>query len=322
MRYQWCFSILVTAICGNVSLGELILEEEETSTFATTERTSPRLFLPRLVRRLWALTREDVRTSIFQRHSSEDSLDRTVSPIPKRTTEFPTLAPATAAPAIAESSAPTIGSSIMPTITITGIPSMLEETNTTAPAVQSQETPTLVPTIAPTITTTDVPTALNVSTEVPTVVATNGTEVPTSNNGTQTPTISLNGTLAPTITETLQEFLERTLTDTGEIDQSGSAQNDAFLTIGLNFPDLRPSDGPQARTRIAQLYAMQTLYYGLNGPDWRTRDAWVGNSDVCDDDWFGVECNDEQVVIALNLTDNDLMGSIPSEIRALSNLGM
>lgn len=61
---------------------------------------------------------------------------------------------------------------------------------------------------------------------------------------------------------------------------------------------------------------------------WRRQDKWMTRSDVCT--WYGVECdtlnnnnnnnNDRQDVLHWNMTDNNLKGSIPSEIKALSNL--
>jgi hypothetical protein len=130
-----------------------------------------------------------------------------------------------------------------------------------------------------------------------------------------------NATLAPTPVETLQQFLERTLTTTGEIETAGSPQNEAFVAIGTNHPDLLP-DAPETRTRIAQMYGLNTMYHALNGTDWKFRDRWSSDVDFCGDSaWYGVECNDERIVVRLNLTDNDLMGSIPSEIKGLSGLG-
>jgi hypothetical protein len=115
--------------------------------------------------------------------------------------------------------------------------------------------------------------------------------------------------------------LERTLSTTGEIDASGSPQNEAFVTIETNFPDLLP-DSDEARTRIAQMYGLNTMYYALNGSEWKLRDDWASGVDFCGDSaWYGIECNEDLIVVRLNLTDNDLMGSIPSEINGLSGLG-
>ena len=38
-------------------------------------------------------------------------------------------------------------------------------------------------------------------------------------------------------------------------------------------------------------------------------------------DWFGVTCNDENIVTALALFNNNLSGSIPTEIGLLKSLG-
>lgn len=275
---------------------------------------------PRLVRRLWALTREDVRTSIFQRHSSEEDLDRTVSPIPPRRV-VPTPSPvvaSTAAPTVRNvlSATPSIFSSNIPSMIMTAMP-----VATAQPATSSQEEtepPTQAPiTAAPATIESTIPTILQNDTSAPTVSNGNSNS---STSGVPTVVPAANSsTAAPTKTETLQEFLERTITESGEIEVTGSAQNDAVLTIGLNFPDLQPIDST-SRSQIRQLYSLYTIFYELNGPEWKARDAWDGDEGLCAD-WHGVECNDDLMVVALNLTDNDLVGTIPSEIRGLLDLG-
>ena len=119
--------------------------------------------------------------------------------------------------------------------------------------------------------------------------------------------------------ETRKEFLERTLSADGVIDVVGSAQNQAYVALELNFPNLEPNNGDQQK--IAEIYALNTLYYALNGTEWKERSGWASAMDVCDGSWEGVVCNDEGVVSMLNLTDNDLMGTLPSEIKGLSGLG-
>jgi hypothetical protein len=115
--------------------------------------------------------------------------------------------------------------------------------------------------------------------------------------------------------------LERTLSTTGEIELSGSPQSEAVAAIETNFPDLLP-DSDETRTRIAQMYGLNTMFYALNGSAWKLRDDWASAVDFCGDSaWYGVECNADLIVTRLNLTDNDLMGSIPSEIKGLSGLG-
>lgn len=78
-------------------------------------------------------------------------------------------------------------------------------------------------------------------------------------------------------------------------------------------------------------YALATLYYSTNGPDtaytldehpaskgvWRKAENWMQPTPICE--WHGVICEentltDSTVVTHLNLTQNELKGTIPSEV--------
>jgi Leucine-rich repeat (LRR) protein len=120
--------------------------------------------------------------------------------------------------------------------------------------------------------------------------------------------------------ETTQQFLERTLSTNGTLTQVGTPQNQAFTALQASFPNLTPMSGNQVE--IAQIYALNTMYFSLNGTAWRMRTGWAGATDPCVEPiWFGVRCDASGMVIELDLTANDLMGPLPSEIQGLSNLG-
>lgn len=345
-----------------------------------------------LMRRLWAMSRDDVSHSIFQRHSDE-TFDKTVSPVmaspitvsPTTSAAQPTTPPATQTPATTlplttaqpvsklpaadltaspstilneVTASPT--SSLQPAVSETPVPVPSINSGTASPSISVANT-TTVPSVTP-ATATSAPTAAKNYTFAPSVATTGNTtfapsratignntlapSVVTMGNGTLAPSVTTTGnttlapsvattgnstlaptvfstanvTLAPTPMETLKQYLERTLTITGEIDAAGSPQNEAFVKIESTYPDLLP-DAPETRTRIAQMYGLNTMYYALNGPDWKLRDDWASDVDFCGDSaWYGVECNDDQIVLRLNLTENDLMGNLPSEIKGLSGL--
>uniref|UniRef100_A0A6B2KX99 PARP catalytic domain-containing protein n=1 Tax=Arcella intermedia TaxID=1963864 RepID=A0A6B2KX99_9EUKA len=62
--------------------------------------------------------------------------------------------------------------------------------------------------------------------------------------------------------------------------------------------------------------ALLDLFNATNGNQWYNSTEW-GSSDACG--WFGVTCAYSNV-ISLNLTNNNLLGALPSSISALSNL--
>ena len=60
------------------------------------------------------------------------------------------------------------------------------------------------------------------------------------------------------------------------------------------------------------------LYHATNGDDWENNVNWLSDRPL--GEWHGVTTDDEGCVIVLNLDDNRLSGSIPSELGGLSNL--
>eukprot|EP00592_Proboscia_alata_P002286 CAMPEP_0194367408 /NCGR_PEP_ID=MMETSP0174-20130528/15479_1 /TAXON_ID=216777 /ORGANISM="Proboscia alata, Strain PI-D3" /LENGTH=806 /DNA_ID=CAMNT_0039143119 /DNA_START=77 /DNA_END=2497 /DNA_ORIENTATION=- len=120
-----------------------------------------------------------------------------------------------------------------------------------------------------------------------------------------------------------------------------------FLTKSDSHLNLSKSSDIQV---LLEKYALVVLYYSTGGirgmPDdatgsdgnvrsndddfstlmkfghdasWETEDGWMVNAMVCDN-WYGVACGKDNSVIGLNLTDNTLAGSIPSELHALKSL--
>ena len=76
--------------------------------------------------------------------------------------------------------------------------------------------------------------------------------------------------------------------------------------------------------RVLQQYSLATLYYSTNGESaWNRSDGWLSTTTECE--WYGVECSQEEggsedsgLVVGLNLTDNGLDGTLPSDLVLLS----
>lgn len=68
---------------------------------------------------------------------------------------------------------------------------------------------------------------------------------------------------------------------------------------------------------IAHRWLVVTLYYALNGEEWKSNYQWLTNADECD--WEGIVCNDvyyngTERVVEINLPNRKLSGQVPAEI--------
>lgn len=66
------------------------------------------------------------------------------------------------------------------------------------------------------------------------------------------------------------------------------------------------------------LKALFALFNSTNGPDWHDRTNW--NSDAPLDEWYGITLDGSGRITELNLAGNNLSGSLPAGLAALSNL--
>jgi hypothetical protein len=64
--------------------------------------------------------------------------------------------------------------------------------------------------------------------------------------------------------------------------------------------------------------ALSLLYHSTQGSLWTSKDSWMTN-DPCDNAWYGITCSNDDVV-QIDLANNNLQGSIPSEVGWLTRL--
>eukprot|EP00980_Cylindrotheca_fusiformis_P030874 scaffold25553_cov127-Cylindrotheca_fusiformis.AAC.1 len=101
--------------------------------------------------------------------------------------------------------------------------------------------------------------------------------------------------------------------------QDLSPQYQAYLLLDRNYGlELPPTQV------LLQEYALATLYYSTNGPEWSQNSNWLAtsssNSSVCT--WFTIQpsCNRHGRLISLNLDENGLVGRMPPELGMLQDL--
>ena len=98
------------------------------------------------------------------------------------------------------------------------------------------------------------------------------------------------------------------------LNNKGSPQGKAFLWVTTS-----PFQPGEDDAQIIQQYILAVFYYATGGADWTNKEGWLGSETECD--WFGVICNDGGVVTDLQPYENNLVGSIPSEVGSLDSLG-
>jgi hypothetical protein len=144
---------------------------------------------------------------------------------------------------------------------------------------------------------------------------------------TETPSFSPNAnitvSLGPTPIESTQRYLERVLRlETDELLEPNTYRNQAYTSLTETFPDLTPMNNKQLE--IVQIYVLNTMYYTLNGTEWKQRTSWTtGPNEPCiNPGWYGVTCNTDGIITVIDLSSNDLFGTLPPDIKGLTGLGM
>jgi len=123
-----------------------------------------------------------------------------------------------------------------------------------------------------------------------------------------------------TLKNTLQSVYDRHNLDKNLLDEI-TPQRQAMLWMAQN-----KNVNAMEHTEKLQRYALAALFYSTNmvpsvhvedPKAWKVADNWMSGANSCD--WMGVECNDENAIIAIYLEQNRLSGKIPVDIAILSS---
>mmetsp|Transcript_28035 Transcript_28035/g.78619 ORF Transcript_28035/g.78619 Transcript_28035/m.78619 type:complete len:1735 (+) Transcript_28035:155-5359(+) len=160
---------------------------------------------------------------------------------------------------------------------------------------------TAQPTLSPVIESTDPPTATIASTETPS----------------QSP--SLSDASSETISRLIEFIATAFPPGTAALEDTTSPQYQALLFIFNRVPN---NAGIFSDQRYLQRYALASLYFSTGGSQWRNDDDWLTNVTECQ--WYSSSqsialCDGDGRLIELDLTDNNLRGTIPIELAMLSD---
>jgi hypothetical protein len=105
--------------------------------------------------------------------------------------------------------------------------------------------------------------------------------------------------------------------------QGLSPQYQAYLWLERRYPNYQLPSTQQ----LLEEYALATLYYATNGPNWIQNQYWTSNfhtdnSNICA--WYStadtIACNEHGRFVSLHLDQNGLLGTIPPELALLRDL--
>lgn len=99
-----------------------------------------------------------------------------------------------------------------------------------------------------------------------------------------------------------------------------TARGKARITVWAIDSDSARSyqEVPALVTPIPERRILELIYEAAGGEDWTRSDNWVTDADL--DAWYGIEVDNEGRVVAITLSDNNLVGRIAPQLGALEHL--
>ena len=71
--------------------------------------------------------------------------------------------------------------------------------------------------------------------------------------------------------------------------------------------------------KLTQRYVLSVLYLSLYGEGWTTNDKWMATEEL-ECEWFGIKCDSDGFISEIDLTENNLIGILPSELKHLDKM--
>jgi hypothetical protein len=97
---------------------------------------------------------------------------------------------------------------------------------------------------------------------------------------------------------------------------------DSPQSQALQWLSTSANDGVSTDVGFLQRYALATFYYSTNGDRWKDKTAWMSTTNECS--WISSAssldvCDNSGRYLSLHLQENNLDGTIPSELAILSS---
>lgn len=75
---------------------------------------------------------------------------------------------------------------------------------------------------------------------------------------------------------------------------------------------------PADQISLAECMALVDLYQSTNGTKWHNNSGWLNAPNLCE--WYGLICDEDGLLIGIDLHDNRLQGTLPNSLGNLKNL--
>ena len=158
----------------------------------------------------------------------------------------------------------------------------------------------------------------------PTTAPTRPTPVPSSVPETSTPTSPAPVPSYVALERVRAFLLEYSPTSTPELFDQESTQFAALQWLAQWMASIPAQQlGRITKKRLVQRWVLAVLYLSMNGPNWLNgADDWMGDDDACD--WISDNsqgsCDGNDLVNSLDLSNNNLRGSLPKELSLLRSM--
>ncbi|KAG7369106.1 RHS repeat-associated core domain containing protein [Nitzschia inconspicua] len=237
--------------------------------------------------------------------SAEPSSSPTESP-----TEKPVVAPSPS-PQVSLTASPTVPPTVSPTIQ----PTMALQT--VSPTVLPTVRPTIQPTVASILPTNNptgspieiLPTEAPFSSMAPSPAPAESSPPPSADISTPCETLSREeGMLVALSNVTDRAILEDPVTT-------------QYMAASWLISEDPASVDPCTYETLSQRYALANLFFATDGASWTVNTGWLSGEDECD--WSNVECssgNGLSLVTGLTLSGNNLVGTLPDELKVFISL--
>lgn len=77
-------------------------------------------------------------------------------------------------------------------------------------------------------------------------------------------------------------------------------------------------DPVDSQDRTLMRFSLAVLYYSTNGDGWTVKDGWMTEANACE--FHGIHCDVDENVVAIALSGNNLVGTIPNVLTILTSL--